>query len=134
MCEIRLVGGLPFVQAELAYRGRRLELENVLLDTGSGGTVFAADQLLDVDLHFEHGDPVRRIRGVGGTEFVFTKRVEALVLGSFEVEDFKIEVGAMEYGFAIDGILGMDFLLHSGAVLDLDRRQITCRDPQIVER
>ncbi len=130
MCEIRVVGGLPFVEAELVYRGRRLELKNVLLDTGSGGTVFSADHLLDLDLHFERGDPVHRIRGVGGAEFVFTKRIEALGLGRFQVEGFKIEVGAMEYGFEIDGILGMDFLLHAGAVLDLERRQITCRDPQ----
>ncbi|MCP3957250.1 MAG: hypothetical protein GY719_05305 [bacterium] len=127
MCKIRVVGGLPFVRAELGYRGHRIELEHVLLDTGSGGSVFSADQLLDVDLHFERGDPVRRIRGVGGTEFVFTKQVEALTLGSFQVKGFRIEVGALEYGFTIDGILGMDYLLRAGAVLDLDRRRISCR-------
>ena len=127
MCEIRLVGGLPFVRAAVAYRGRRIDLDNVLLDTGSGGSVFSADELLSVDLHFERGDPVRRIRGVGGTEFVFTKPVDALTLGSFQVEGFQIEVGALDYGFTIDGILGMDYLLRAGAVLDLDRRRITCR-------
>ena len=51
----------------------------------------------------------------------------ALTLGSFRVEDFKIEVGAMEYGFTIDGILGMDFLLHARAVVDIGKRQVTCR-------
>jgi hypothetical protein len=127
VCEIRVVGGLPFVRAELFYRGHRTELDNVLLDTGSGGSVFSADQLLDVDLHFERGDPVRRIRGVGGTEFVFTKNMETIALGSFQVDGFNIEVGALDYGFTLDGILGMDYLLRAGAVLDLNRRRVTCR-------
>jgi hypothetical protein len=30
-----------------------------------------------------------------------------------------LEVGAMDYGINLDGILGMDFLLHVGAVIDL---------------
>ena len=127
MCEIRLVGGLPFVQAELAYHGRRATLSNVLLDTGSGGSVFCADRLFDLGVRFERGDAVHRIRGVGGTEFVFSKQMDVLKLGELGVETFAIEIGAMEYGFEIDGILGMDFLLEIGAVLDLATRRLTSR-------
>jgi hypothetical protein len=35
------------------------------------------------------------------------------------VLDFEIEVGGMDYGFEINGILGMDFLLRAGAILNL---------------
>jgi hypothetical protein len=34
-------------------------------------------------------------------------------------DDFKIEVGAMNYGFEIYGILGVNFLIRAGAVVDL---------------
>ena len=40
------------------------------------------------------------------------------------VDDFEIEVGAMDYGFDIDGIVGMDFLIQVGAVIDLERLEI----------
>jgi hypothetical protein len=36
--------GLPYVTVTLLYRGQQLDLANVLLDTGSAGTLFAADQ------------------------------------------------------------------------------------------
>ena len=67
---------------------------------------------------------VHRIRGVGGTEFVFTKRVDRLSVGDLQVNDFQIEVGAMDYGFDIDGIIGMDFLTQVGAIIDLAKLEV----------
>ena len=67
---------------------------------------------------------MQRIRGIGGAEFVFVKRIDRLSVGELQVSDFEIEVGAMDYGFAIDGILGTDFLLQVGAVIDLSRLEI----------
>lgn len=58
-------------------------------------------------------------------EFVFTKRVDHLAIGELQVNDFKIEVGAMDYGFSMDGILGMDFLIAIGAIIDLHRMEVT---------
>lgn len=116
---IHLRDGLPYVKAHLIYRGQRLTFENVLLDTGSAGVIFSADSVLPVGLMYEPADPVYRIRGVGGAEFVFSKCVDCLAVGALEINDFHIEVGAMDYGFAIDGIIGMDFLVRVGAVIDL---------------
>ena len=36
-----------------------------------------------------------------------------------EATAFMVDVGAMDYGFEIDGIVGMDFLLAVGAIVDL---------------
>jgi hypothetical protein len=121
---IRIQDGLPYVTITLQYRGQQLPLTNVLLDTGSAGTVFAADRVLALGLYYEANDPVHRIHGVGGAEFVFSKQVDQLSLGELHVRDFAIEVGAMDYGFTIDGIVGMDFLLQVGAVIDLSRLEV----------
>lgn len=40
------------------------------------------------------------------------------------LESFTIQVSGMDYGFVIGGILGMDFLRRSGAVIDLRQLQI----------
>jgi hypothetical protein len=62
---------------------------------------------------------------VGGTEFVFSKRIDSLTLEGLVVHGIEIEEGAMAYGFELDGILGMDFLLAVGARINLDDLTIT---------
>jgi hypothetical protein len=60
---LQIRDGLPYVTVTLLYGGQQLDLANVLLDTGSAGTLFAADQVLAVGLQYEADDPVQRIRG-----------------------------------------------------------------------
>ena len=122
--KICLRDGLPFIAMTLEFRGRRLVFENVLLDTGSAGTVFATDRMADLGLVYEAEDTVHRIRGVGGAEFVFSKRVDSLTVERLRAADFEIEVGAMDYGFTLDGIVGVDWLTQIGAVIDLARLEI----------
>lgn len=122
--KIRLRDGLPYVTASLAYQGQQLSFRNVLLDTGSAGAIFSTDRVLAIGLTYEPDDRVQRIRGVGGTEFVFTKRVDCLVVGELQVNDFQIEVGAMDYGFDIDGIIGLNFLIQVGAIIDLAKLEV----------
>jgi hypothetical protein len=122
---ITILYGLPFITASIRYNGRVLNLENVLLDTGSASSIFHVDRLMAIDLVMEPNDLIRRIRGVGGTEFVFSKKVDALAVGDLHVERFEIEVGAMDYGFNLDGIIGLDFLRSIGAKIDLGELTIS---------
>ena len=120
--KIRLARGLAYVEVLLTYRGRSLRLADTILDTGSASTIFSADRLLEIGVVPEPWDALRRLRGVGGTEYAFTKRVDLLSGGGgMQVPDFEIEVGAMDYGFPADGILGLDYLLGVGATIDLRR-------------
>ena len=87
-------------------------------DTGSAGTIISSDVVLSLGLVYESTDVIHRIRGVGESEFVFTRLIERIQVGEITVNDFEVEIGAMDYGFEIDGILGMDFLTKVGAVID----------------
>lgn len=122
--KIRIQDGLPYIAATIIHKGQTLTLENVLLDTGSAGTIFSADQVMAIGLEYGADDVVHRIRGVGGAEFVFAKRTESLAVDDLRLTNFEIEVGAMDYGFAIDGIIGMDFLSQVKAVIDLNLFEI----------
>jgi hypothetical protein len=64
--KIQLKDGLPFVSTQLTYQGRRITLENVLLDTGSAGSIFPTDRVMSIGVEYEADDFVYRIRGVGG--------------------------------------------------------------------
>jgi hypothetical protein len=113
--------GLLLTDLELVYNDKPLKLSRVLVDTGSGGTIITSNLVETVGLVGEKGDTLYRIGGVGGSEFVFLKVVDTLKVGNLVVNDFTIEVGAMDYGFDLDGIVGLDFLHEVGAIIDLDR-------------
>ena len=125
MVKLELNYGLPFCQVMLTYKGKSLVLDNVLVDTGSGGSVFKMDKVDELGITIEKDDTIETISGIGGSEFVYKKNVDKLQLGESEVTDFTIEVGVMDYGFAINGILGIDFLIETGAIIDLARMEIT---------
>lgn len=65
-------------------------------------------------------DVIRRIRGIGGTEYVYEKHIDRIQLDTKKLNNFRIQIGDMDYGFDIDGILGMDYLVKSKVVIDLE--------------
>lgn len=58
----------------------------------------------------------------------FIRRVDSLQMGERSLPDFEIEVGGMDYGFEISGILGMDFLLQAGTIINLHGMRIVFAD------
>jgi hypothetical protein len=118
---IRLKNELAFVTVCLLFKGQSLTLEQVVLDTGSAGTLISVEKLLSFGLQLEPSDMIHRIRGVGGSEFVFTKSVDRISVGELFLHNFEIEVGALDYGFQLDGVLGLDFLHQVKAHIDLER-------------
>lgn len=125
--QLKLLHKLPFVAVELTYLETSTQVDPVLVDTGSAGTVMSADSVAAVQIYPEPDDILRMIRGVGGVEAVYTRRVDQLQVGSLSLADFEIEVGGMDYGFEIAGILGMDFLIRAGAKIDLGTMDLTFR-------
>ncbi len=112
---------LLFVTATLSYRGATVEIPTVLVDTGAASTVINADLAADAGVYLERSDHLRVLRGVGGREHVFVRKVDRFAIGEHGVNDFEVEVGEMDYGFDIGGILGLDFLRATAAVIDLGR-------------
>lgn len=117
--QLTLHDELPFVQVTMTYRGQSHNIDHVLLDTGSASSIFAARTVAALGILPEMEDTVYTVRGIGGTEAVFTRQIDHLAIETQKVEAFLIEVGSMEYGFDIDGILGMDFLRRAGAIINL---------------
>jgi predicted aspartyl protease len=115
---------LPFVTIKIAYRGAEVEVPDVLVDTGSASTMLSADVIAPLGIVPDPQDTLRMIRGVGGTEVVFTRRVDLLQVGERSVSQFEVEVGGMDYGFTMNGILGMDFLVSTGAIINLRNLEI----------
>lgn len=121
---LRLRDNLPFVGITVVHQRGKIKIPNILVDTGSGGTILSADALSKIGIVPQPEDTLHTIFGVGGSEVVFTRTVDELKVGTFSVKQFEIEIGGMDYGFDIQGILGMDFLTTAGAKINLEELEI----------
>ncbi|MCP4754893.1 MAG: hypothetical protein GY866_28795 [Proteobacteria bacterium] len=122
--KISIKDGLPFIEVALIHNGQKIVLNHVLIDTGSAGTIFDVDELAKIGLLPEPKDSIYTISGIGGSEFVVEKRIDQIILASIEIVNFPIEIGAMEYGLDIQGILGFDLLLKTQTIIDLSTLNI----------
>jgi len=120
--KLTLRGDLPFVTAEIRCLGKTLLLDGVLIDTGSCSTCFEADMLKPLGLLPGPDDVLQLVRGVGGVETVYPGVLDALIIDDFQVTHLPVDIGTMGYGFGINAILGMDFLIRTGAIIDLPAR------------
>jgi len=67
--------------------------------------MLSTDIVSQIGIVPELDDVLHVIRGAGGTEVVFSRRVDCLQVGSQTVEQFEIEVGGIDDAFDINGIL-----------------------------
>jgi len=117
--QLELRHNLPFLTLQLEHGGHRLDVGDVLIDTGSAGTVLSADAVEKIGITPRPEDTLRTLRGVGGTEVVYTRVIDRISVADASIENLRVEIGGMDCGFQIQGILGMEFLRRTGAVIDL---------------
>lgn len=101
-----------------------IEIAQVLVDTGSASTILSADVVAGIKIVPSPEDVLYSIGGIGGSEAVFSRRADYLQVGEHTIADFEVEIGGMDYGFEINGILGMDFLRAVGAIINLKEMTI----------
>lgn len=87
---------LPFATVTLVYRQAEIRVSHVLLGTGSARTMFAADVVKQVGVIPEPEDMLLTVRGIGGTEAVFTRVIDCIRVGRRAVERFEVEIGGMD--------------------------------------
>src|SRR5690554_851119 len=116
--ELFIERGLLLTSVEVTYKRKTLLLKRVLVDTGSGSTIIKTNLAESIGIVSEEDDMIYRISGVGGSEFVFSKTTDSIKIGEKEVGNFSVEIGAMNYGFDLDGIIGLDLLQKMKAIIN----------------
>jgi len=122
--QLSLKDNLPFVTISVTYNNQTVEIMDVLIDTGSGSTILAADNVQGIHITPSPNDTLYSIRGIGGSEVVYSRIIDCIKIGEYCINNFEVEIGGMDYGFKINGILGTDFLLQSDAIINLHDMKI----------
>src|SRR5690625_4258535 len=106
---------------ELRFQGKSLLLRRVLVDTGSGSTIVSTDLAESIGFVAEENDMIYRISGIGGSEFVYAKKVDSIQIEDMKADNSLIEFGAMNYECELDGIIGLDLLQQMKAIINIDK-------------
>lgn len=125
---IQIIEGLPIVSVKLIYKEREIIVDNILLDTGCSTTIFDTDVVEDVGLiiDYKSGRP-RRMYGVGGeSELCYEQIVREIEIDDFLLHSFQLQLGITRETYGFNGILGIDFMVQSGLIIDL-KEKITKR-------
>lgn len=83
--QLTLRYNLPFTVVKVSYQGTSIDVSDVLIDTGSASTILAADIVAAINILPLPQDTLRTIRGIGGRELVFSRRVEYVQIGQCQL-------------------------------------------------
>jgi len=137
--QLRQAGRLPHLVLESEWNGR---LVTWIVDTGAEVSVLSKQSAKNLQLH-TYPSAARIIDASGDNAStrgaIFRNMIfDRLILSEFQVVVTDLPVVRKNFkdsnGRAIDGIIGMDFLENSAALLDAGSRLLYVGDPQLLER
>lgn len=117
--KIDFVDGLLQTSITISYKGQAFTIDKLVIDTGATHTLLSADIVADIGVYFETGDEIISAFGIGGEENCFRKAFDAVTLGDFRIENFKLDVGSLHEKLEINGPFGLDLLMAANIVLNL---------------
>ncbi|MBS4192291.1 retropepsin-like domain-containing protein [Bacillus sp. FJAT-49705] len=121
--KIEMYDGLPIVSVSLSYKGKTMFLHNVLLDTGCSMTIFDTAEVESIGLIIDrkNGRP-RRMYGVGGeSELCYEQNVKKIKINNHLLDSFPLQLGITKETYGFNGILGIDFMIKSGSIIDFKK-------------
>jgi predicted aspartyl protease len=117
-------GNLLLLRASIQGQ-QDLRVLQLLIDTGSSFTVLPLDVLTEIGCAPDLSG--RRVSVVAAGGMIQAPRavVTRFHCLGFEMEDFRVVALELPTSSPAAGLLGMDFLTQVGAVIDIQRREIT---------
>jgi hypothetical protein len=118
--------GLPIATIDLESNGKKITLENVLVDTGCAVTIMDTDLLGEVGIiiDFKNGIPTT-MYGVGGKgEVCYQQKVTGLAIDGQQLKNFDLQFGMVQDMYGFDGLIGTDFMLKTGLSINFSELKV----------
>ncbi|WP_294379041.1 retropepsin-like aspartic protease [uncultured Clostridium sp.] len=119
MIKLRYQDKLLFCSICIKIDDQVLNLENVLIDTGSATTLINADYIT-----LDGTEKIRNVQGVGGYERILKKNVNTFEINNKKLNNVALSIGDMDYGIDIDLLIGLDILTALNADINLKTMEL----------
>ena len=107
----------------ITFRGRILEVNDIIINTGSSHTVISPDILEEIGVVYEYGDNIYEAYGIGGSVPFYTKIMDEIQIDTFIVKDIEVDVGILPKDHK--GLLGLDILLTYNFIIDMNKLELS---------
>ena len=114
--------GLLLASLAITYEGRTKTIDRMAIDTGAEHTIIVSDAVDDLGIAYKNGDRINRSQGIGGADYAFEKTIEHADFCGFQMTNVVIDFGQIDSD--INGLIGVDILIATAIVIDLDTREI----------
>ncbi len=118
-------GNLFFVRASIASVANAPSILRLLVDTGASQTCLSKSLLAELGYTLSDVTPKMAILTGNGSIQAPRLRVNRFNCLGQQLADYPVLAMELPLSSYINGILGMDFLLHFNAIIDVGKRQIT---------
>lgn len=115
-------GQLVTTSLIVTLREKKINIDDVIVDTGSSYTVISPDILEAIGVKYENGDTIYEAYGIGGRVPFYTKNMDQIQIDSFAIKDFQIDVGMLPEEHS--ALLGLDILKQYNFIIDLDKLEL----------
>lgn len=125
--ELRVENGLLLTKVLLEYKGKKLQLNNVIVDTGCSDTIFDTDLLAEIGLYVDYVNGIpTTMYGVGGKGEVCNQQlVTDLYLDGRVLNQFPLQLGITQDIYGFDGFIGLDFMMTTNMVVDFSDLEVS---------
>ncbi|RCX13879.1 aspartyl protease [Anaerobacterium chartisolvens] len=121
MQNLQFKNGLLYTSVRLIHNGKEVIVNDVIVDTGASHTIILSDYLLDLDVGFLDTDELVKSSGYGGIVFsAVRKKLDRVCLEGVCLEHIKVDFGEIDPYERVNGLIGLDFLMRSKVVIDLE--------------
>lgn len=118
-------GQLIYTSLKLTYQGKSKIIDKLVVDTGAAKSFISIDAVEDIGVYFEDEDYITTVYGIGGPDNSFEKLLDCVEFGSKIFKSYKIDFGAFQDDYGINGLIGLDLLKDAGVLIDLKNMKIT---------
>ncbi|SHK44912.1 Aspartyl protease [Clostridium cavendishii DSM 21758] len=120
MHKVQFKNGLIYTSITLTHEDKSIVIDDVIIDTGASHTIIVADFLENMDVSFSEEDKLVKASGYGGTVcYSVRKRIDSITCGDIKLDNLKIDFGEIDPNERVNGLLGLDFCIKAGVVIDL---------------
>lgn len=120
MYKLQYKNGLLYASVILQHGNKSITVDDVIVDTGAYHTIILTDYLKDLDVEFTEDDELVKSSGYGGLQMSSVRKsIDRVTIGDISLANMKIDFGEIDPYERVNGLIGLDFLITVGIIIDL---------------
>lgn len=120
MQRLKIKDGLLYTSLKLSLQGKAIVINDVIIDTGSFHTILSTNYIDQMEMELTDEDELVKASGYGGAvSYSIRKKIDRIECEDIVLENVKVDFGEIDPNDRINGLLGLDFLMNAGIIIDL---------------